>query len=269
MHRQPVVAGQFYSDDSQGLMTQVKAYINASSATSTQPTRLAMVPHAGYIFSGPVAGVTIGEALLAETVILLGPNHTGLGDRLAVWPEGDWLFPGNRVPVAADLAQAIINSDTGYTADTQAHLREHSLEVLLPFLIAKNPKTTIVPIAVSQTDPHALARAAQGLTQAITAAATPISLVVSSDMSHYISAEDAQKLDSLALQAVLELRPDKLYNTVREHGISMCGVLPMTLGLATAIQLGATQARITAYSNSGQITGENDQVVGYAGVLVE
>ncbi|WP_027184170.1 AmmeMemoRadiSam system protein B [Desulfovibrio inopinatus] len=269
MNRQAVVAGQFYPGTPTELMAQVGQYISAAETPSERRTLLAMAPHAGYVFSGAVAGATIGKANLADTVILLGPNHTGLGDRLAVWTEDSWLFPGHNVPVDSALAQAIIATNTGFQADNLAHAREHSLEVMLPFLVAKNPKTTIVPIAVSQTNPHDLANAAHGLAQAISASPAPVSILVSSDMSHYISAEDAKTLDSMALQAIVELRPDRLYNTVRENGITMCGVLPMTLGLAAAIKLGAQQATIVSYSNSGQVNGDTSRVVGYAGVIVD
>ncbi len=269
MNRQPVVAGQFYPGNANELMSQVKDYLSAADSVSEKHTLLAMVPHAGYIFSGPVAGITLGKANLAETVILLGPNHTGLGESLAVWTEDSWIFPGHSVAVNTELAHALVETNTGYSADTMAHAREHSLEVILPFLIAKNQNISIVPIAVSQSNPRELVRAAKSLAQVIAAANTPISIVVSSDMSHYISAEDAKALDSLALQAIVELRPDKLYNTVRGKHITMCGVLPMTLGLTTVLELGATHASVAAYSNSGQASGDQSRVVGYAGVLVD
>jgi hypothetical protein len=166
-------------------------------------------------------------------------------------------------------AQAILDAGAGFTADTAAHIQEHSLEVQIPFLRALNPETRIVPVCVSLADPGKLVEAGRALAQTLIDLKQPASIVVSSDMSHYASADRAKAQDANALERIEELDPVGLYRTVREHNISMCGFMPMTLGLAAALELGATQARVTAYATSGDVTRDFDRVVGYAGVIVQ
>lgn len=270
MIRQPVVAGQFYPGDPQMLAAEVETYLGrAATPEGELRTLVAMVPHAGYVFSGGVCGMTLGEARLPRTVVLLGPNHTGLGQRLALWTEGAWAIPGGSLEVDEALAAAMLEKVPGLRADTLAHQREHSLEVLLPFLRARNPQTRIVPLAVSESSPDVLLEAGNALGGLLAEWKEPVSLVVSSDMSHYVSEQRARELDELAVRAALSLNPVALYETVRSRRITMCGVLPMTLALAAAGVLGASSARLVAYATSGDVTRDFTQVVGYAGLIVE
>lgn len=268
MDRQPVVAGRFYPADPGGLGAEVRAYLDRADKPGAEPTLLAMAPHAGYIFSGAVAGRTLGAANLAPTVLLLGPNHTGQGLPLSVWPEGRWHYPGGALSVDGELAAALIKGAPALGEDTDAHLMEHSLEVLVPFLASLNSDTSIVPVAVAEPRFEALEETARGMAAVLAERGGPVSVVVSSDMSHFVSAERARELDELALAAVLDMDPRGLIRVVREQNITMCGVLPMALGLMTVRALGATRASLVQYTNSGEISGDFDQVVGYAGVLV-
>ena len=268
MDRQPVVAGQFYPGTPEKLQKEVRRYLSAAKTPQAE-TLLAMVPHAGYVYSGGVAGKTLGEARLAETVLLLGPNHTGLGSGLALWDHGDWLFPGARVPVHEPLAQALLESVPAIDANLDAHLHEHSLEVVLPFLMAVQPQARIVPLAVSERSLETLLRAGEAMAGVLRAFASQVSIVVSSDMSHYISHEAAKDKDTLALERITALDPEGLLHTVRRFNITMCGVLPMTLGLVICRELGATQARVAAYATSGDVNRDFSKVVGYAGVLID
>jgi hypothetical protein len=233
-----------------------------------ETTLLAMVPHAGYVFSGGVCGKTLGTANLAPTVLLLGPNHTGRGQRFALWPDGAWNIPGGSLPIDAGLAEALLDADPDVKADTSAHMGEHSLEVVLPFLHRLNPETSIVPVCISSPALETLERVGKAMGRALKDFGSPVSIVVSSDMSHYISSEDARKMDGMALDPIMTLNPAALYETVRSRHISMCGVLPMTTGLYAAMELGATRADLVAYATSGEASGDFEQVVGYAGVLV-
>ena len=268
MIRQPVVAGQFYPGRGAALRQQVASLLTQAEAPETVPTILAMVPHAGYVYSGAVAGRTLGAAKLADRMLLLGPNHTGRGRRLAVWDAGAWEIPGAIVPVDQELAAALLAAAPRLTADTAAHLGEHSLEVVLPFLAVTNPQLRVVPVVVAEPDLLALREVADALAGVIRGLAEPISVVVSSDMSHYLPQETAKRQDSLALTRILALDPEGLLTVVREAGITMCGVLPMVLGLTLAKALGADAARLVAYATSGEVSGDYRQVVGYAGVLV-
>ena len=267
MDRNPVVAGRFYPGTKQAWEAEVRNHIPL--AATPRKALLAMLPHAGYTYSGAVAGKTLAEMIPTATVLLLGPNHTGLGRPLALWPDGRWLLPGAHLDVDEELAKNIFQATPAIQADHQAHLQEHSLEVLLPFLWAVQPQTKIVPLAVAEPRLDVLLDTARKLAEVLRKWPEPVLILVSSDMSHFVSAQQARELDGLALQAALERDPEKLYATVRDQRISMCGMLPMTLGLAAANALGATQASLIAYTNSGDVTGDFSQVVGYAGVVVE
>jgi len=268
MERQPVVAGQFYDAQPEKLHAMVDAFLGLGKDKGEERTLLAMVPHAGYVYSGAVCGKTLGMANLEQTVLLLGPNHTGRGERFSVWNEGDWNIPGGSVSFDSALADALLASDAHLKADTAAHMDEHSLEVILPFLHRLEPNTTIVPISISSSSLDSLRQVGQAIGQTLKMFDRPVSIVVSSDMSHYISHDEAKKKDSQALEAVVTLDPAALFNTVRGNNISMCGVLPMTTGLYAALEMGATKGELVAYATSGEVSGDFDQVVGYAGVLV-
>lgn len=269
MDRQPIVAGRFYDGRPERLNGLVDGLLGLAETRRDERTLLAMVPHAGYVYSGAVCGRTLGMADLAPTVLLLGPNHTGRGERFALWPDGAWNIPGSSLDVNQSLAEALLAADPAIRPDTAAHMGEHSIEVILPFLHRLNPDTTIVPVSISSPSLDSLRQAGQAMGKAISAWGAPVSIVVSSDMSHYISDKDAREMDGLALEAAVALDPAALYQTVRGRNISMCGVLPMTVGLFAALELGATRAELVAYATSGEASGDYDQVVGYAGVLVD
>lgn len=268
--RQPVVSGKFYPDSPDELARDVAAYLKTerASAEDDKPHLAAMVPHAGYIYSGRVCGRTLGAASLGETVVLLGPNHTGRGAQLALWDRGKWLFPGGSLSVDEEFADAVAEHVTGVRRDTVAHRHEHSLEVIVPFLHAVNPETKIVPFSVSLQDYDSLFDAAQEMAAVIRAWERPVTLVVSSDMNHFLPHDATKRIDSLAIERILALDPEGLYRTVREHHITMCGVLPMTLALAVSLELGAGSAELVDYATSGDAGGDMKQVVGYAGVLI-
>ncbi|MDQ7830537.1 MAG: AmmeMemoRadiSam system protein B [Desulfovibrionaceae bacterium] len=267
MNRQPLVAGQFYPAGPT-LATDVAAFLGLAGPMRETPTILAMVPHAGYVYSGEVAGKTLGQARLADTVLLLGPNHTGRGRRLAVWPDGTWEIPGGGLTVDDGLARALLDADTRLAADPEAHQGEHSLEVVLPFLRGIHPAMRIVPMVVAEFNPTIISDVAVSMARVLKAWPVPVSIVVSSDMSHYVSHDTAKTLDALALAEITALRPMGLFSVVRDRGITMCGVLPMILGLCLAKELGAHAAEVAAYATSGEVSGDMRHVVGYAGVLV-
>lgn len=269
MNRQPCVAGRFYPGDAQTLTSEIDVMLGAAPLKHDRQTLVGMVPHAGYVFSGPTCGKTLGCASLAPLVIMLGPNHTGMGAPMSLWPEGDWLFPGGSLGVDAALAARLLDAVPLFSADTAAHVSEHSLEVVLPFLHRMNPDTRIIPVAVADPDPEHLLEAGEHLGKTLADYGVPASIVVSSDMSHYVSDQAARDADALAVEAALSLDPKRLYATVRNNHISMCGVLPMTMALAAAKVLGASNAELVAYTTSAEASGDYSQVVGYAGIIVD
>ncbi|WP_027721045.1 AmmeMemoRadiSam system protein B [Maridesulfovibrio zosterae] len=269
MIRKPVVAGRFYPDNPTQLKSELGQYLKRlKNKTDRSYDRLVMLPHAGYMFSGEACGKTIMQANLAPTVVLLGPNHTGLGSSISVWSSGAWEFPGGMLEVDDVFAQKLIDSKTGYVDNQAAHAREHSLEVLLPFLHYLNPETKIVPVCISESSPVTLHKAGELLADIISEYPEPVSIVVSSDMSHFISAAKAKKMDSMALEAVIRLDPADFYSIVSSNQISMCGVLPMTVGMYAAKKNGASSGRLIEYTNSGKVTGDYESVVAYAGVII-
>ena len=277
--RKSLVAGRFYPAQADTLRAELAAYLTVPAGgplpLGDKIPLAAMVPHAGYVFSGAVAGATLAQAALADTMVLLGPNHTGRGAPLAVWSGGPWLTPLGAVPVAADLASELVESGSGFSGDCSAHTAEHSLEVLLPFLQVLRPALRIVPVVAALADLPSLQMAGEALAACVqrrTEQGERVSVVVSSDMSHYLPHENAKALDALALEKIMALDPEGLYQTVRARNISMCGVLPMTLALFACSAMGATAGHLVAYATSGQ-TGQAygadmQSVVGYAGALI-
>ncbi len=273
--RAPAVAGYFYPGEPDKLAATVKNLLKAAERPENvkvidRPLML-MVPHAGYIYSGKVAAECLAQARLPETIFLLGPNHTGKGRRLAVWPGGCWRTPLGAVPVDEDLVKLLTESDAGFAPDTAAHAGDHCLEVVLPFLQVLVPTVRIIPISVAWPDLNGLRHAAEVLTlamESLAAEGRDACLLVSSDMSHFLQDENARRVDSVALERLLALDPEGLFNTVLGQRISMCGVLPATLALFAANRRGATQSRQAAYATSGDVSGDKGRVVGYSSVIV-
>ncbi len=279
--RRPCVAGRFYSAAPSVLRAEIEGYLAAGSALaekSDAPPLAFIAPHAGYVFSGRTAGLALGSAPVPESVIMLGPNHTGQGASLAVWPSGAWLTPLGASVVDETLAATLLRNMRGaaFSASPAAHVNEHSLEVLLPFLQVARPDVKILPVCVAEYNLEKLAAAGEALADCVKDArkeGKSVALLGSTDMSHYIPHSEAERLDGMALQEIEALNPEGLHRTVRAHGISMCGIAPVTMLLYACRSLGATRGRVVSYTSSG-VTGADygasmDQVVGYAGVLID
>lgn len=266
MLRSAVVAGQFYPGQKQSLFQTVDSLI--SSTATEKPAIALMSPHAGYIYSGGVAGQTFSGVKIPDDVIILGPNHHGRGHMAAVFASGAWETPLGQTKISADLAKRILSECPMTAEDLVAHRYEHSLEVQLPFLQFRAPHSSIVPICISHMPLETLLQLGDGLARAILSSRGKPLIVASTDMTHYESGNVARKKDCLALEKVLALDPEGLYEVVQEHQISMCGVMPTVVMLQAALALGAENAELIAYSNSGDVTGDQSEVVGYAGVRI-
>lgn len=265
MLRSAAVAGQFYSDDRERLRQDVAALM---ANTTPQPAIAVMSPHAGYVYSGAVAAKTFSQVKIPDQVIILGPNHHGYGHAAAVYASGAWETPLGRVEIASGLAERLLAECTMTADDYVAHKDEHSLEVQLPFLQYLAPGLRIVPICISRMSLAMLLEFGDGMARAIASCKEPPLMVASSDMTHYEPGDVARRKDQLALDRVLALDPEGLYQVVSENRISMCGVLPTVVMLKAALALGASHAELVAYSNSGDVTGDQSAVVGYAGVRI-
>ncbi len=266
MRRNPAVAGHFYPLDEIQLEKEVADYL---PAVEPREALAVISPHAGYVYSGSIAGQTLGSVRIPSRVVILGPNHHGHGHPAAVFSSGSWLTPLGETAIDGELAERILAACPAMAADTLAHRFEHSLEVQLPFIQALSPRTSIVPICLSQLPLEQLLAMGEGLAKAIASCPEEVLIVTSSDMTHYESGEAARQKDMLALDQVVALDPAGLYRTVREQGITMCGVIPAVVMLAAVRRLGADRATLVRYGNSGDVTGDQSEVVGYAGVIIE
>lgn len=258
------MAGRFYEGDPRALAREVRAFL-----TSPEPPRPAVgvvAPHAGYVYSGAIAGAVYGRVAVPPRVIVLGPNHTGLGRMVALWPPGGgWRTPLGTVPVSRPLTEALAGGP-GVELDRAAHLAEHSLEVQVPFLAIARPDVELAALCLGPLDVEACAEVGERVAAA--ARAHGALVVASSDMSHYVTADEAREKDGRAIERILALDPEGLHRTVRREGITMCGVVPATVMLFAARALGATKAELVRYGHSGEVTGDDAEVVGYAGLVV-
>jgi hypothetical protein len=268
MLRSPAVAGQFYPGSKASLIKTLQALIPEIQPEKKEQALAVVSPHAGYVYSGGVAGETIGRVQVPENVIILGPNHTGHGAPVALMDHGAWDMPMGDVPVNEEFAAHIASSSPHIEVDDAAHRFEHSLEVQVPFLQYLQQNLTIAPMVVSHVPYATCVAVGQGLAEAITSFAKPVLMVASTDMTHYESRQSASSKDSLALERIKELDPEGLYNTVVSNRISMCGIMPTTVALVAALQLGATKAELVRYTDSGEASGDTSQVVGYAGLVI-
>jgi AmmeMemoRadiSam system protein B len=268
--RVPAVAGQFYSGEAKQLEKSVRSYLEPQGE-APQGALGAIVPHAGYIYSGPVAGAVYARLQIPPVAIILCPNHTGLGAPAALDPSESWRTPLGDVPLDRGLARRLLELAPDVEEDGSAHRREHSLEVQLPFLQVLRPEIRFVPVCIGSPD-LALCRqvgeAVSVLLAESTDAERPL-VLASSDMNHYESREVGRRKNALALERIEALDPEGLFATVLSQSISMCGFLPATALLFAARAAKASGARIVAQRDSGDETGDTSSVVGYAGVIVQ
>ncbi len=263
MVREPAVAGRFYTADASSLGGEVDRYVGAPRQRF--PALGLVAPHAGYVYSGAIAGAVYARVAVPGRVIVLGPNHTGLGARAALWPDGAWRTPLGDVPVDPALTAALGASPL-VRHDTGAHRLEHALEVQLPFLQRARPDVAIAALCLAHLSFDECD--ALGRTVAEAARAAGALVVASSDMSHYLPAREAREKDDRAIARILALDPEGLYGVVHAEAISMCGIIPATVMLVAARALGASRAELVRYGHSGEVSGDDDRVVGYAGMLV-
>lgn len=265
MTRQPAVAGSFYPGDRSQLTRAVQA---ALGTPQPAPAIGVMAPHAGYLYSGAVAGATFAAVAIPETVIVLGPDHHGLGPGLALYGSGTWQTPMGNVPIAADLATELQRVMPQLIDAPDSHRLEHSLEVQLPFLKHLQPELRLLPVMIGHLPLATLLAFGAALAETMARQSRRPLLVASSDMTHYEAGAVARVKDQSAIERILALDPEGLYQTVRDGRITMCGVLPTVVMLAAARALCAASAELICYANSGDVTGDQSSVVGYAGVVV-
>jgi hypothetical protein len=264
--RPPAVAGRFYPDNPDRLLQEVRGYTDVAGEKLCAIG--CVVPHAGYMYSGHVAGAVYARLELPKTFIILCPNHTGMGRPLAIMSEGAWMTPLGNVRVDSALAQALMQIFPQLSEDVVAHRAEHALEVQLPFLQALAGDFSFVPITVGVGDVEILEALGDAMARVISAQEQRPLLVCSSDMNHYESDKITRVKDRNAIDKILALDARGLFYVVKRENISMCGYAPTVAMLTAAKRLGAKQAQVIKYATSGDISGDRDLVVGYAGIAV-
>jgi AmmeMemoRadiSam system protein B len=262
----PVVAGQFYPGTAAGLN---RAMADLTRDVEEKLPAIAVVaPHAGYVYSGAVAGEVFSSVRIPGKVVIFCPNHTGAGEEAAILSRGVWRMPWGEAPVDGELAGRLTAACPLLREDARAHAREHSLEVQLPFLHRFREDFRFVPVALGHLSLAECRELGEAAADAVAKVPERPLLVASSDMSHYVPDAVARKKDRLAIDRVLALDPEGLYGTVTAERISMCGMIPVVVVLFAALRLGATRARLIKYATSGDVSRDFDQVVGYAGLAV-
>jgi AmmeMemoRadiSam system protein B len=268
MIRPPAVAGRFYPDQPTELTKQVRAFCAGFAASGGRNALACMVPHAGYRFSGHVAGAVYAQLDLPRRFLLLGPRHFPRGEAQAILSEGAWRTPLGLAEIDAPLAAELKRACPSLVEDQVAHRDEHALEVQLPFLQALVGDFRFVPIALGTLDYSALQSLGQAIAEVLSRSPDRVLLVASSDMNHYETDEITRVKDGMALERILALDARGLLEVVRREGITMCGVGPAVTVLTAARLLGATSADVVRYATSGDINGDYNEVVGYAGAIV-
>lgn len=265
--RAPAVAGSFYPEAPASLTEEIKKCVDEDAVKSKV---LGVVsPHAGFMYSGAVAGAVFSRIEIPETVIVLGPNHTGRGERISIMTQGVWSMPFGDVEIDRELAEAIRDASPGILEDSLAHEREHSLETQLPFMQYFRKDFKIVPICLMGISLEICDRVSRAIAVSVRKLNRSVLIVASSDMTHYESHLSAAQKDSKAIEKIIDLDPQGLYETVRNDRISMCGVNPVTVMLMCAKRMGAERSELVKYMTSGEVSGDMDHVVGYAGVIVK
>lgn len=265
--RPPAVAGAFYEARPDRLERDVRSHLPPQSTPA--PAFGAIVPHAGYVYSGPVAGAVYAQIRIPATCVVLCPNHTGFGAAAALDPSDVWRTPLGDVPVDRRMAARLAALAPSLEPDSVAHAREHSLEVQLPFLQVLRPDVAIVPVCLGAPRLALCREVGDALAAIVAEEAEPPLLIASSDMNHYESRDEGRRKDDLALARIGALDPEGLFQTVLAESISMCGFLPATALLFAARAAGATSARVVARRDSGDETEDTSSVVGYAGVIID
>lgn len=266
MQRQPAVAGQFYPGTEGTLRAALSQLIPKNA--SLQTVKGIISPHAGYVYSGAIAGQLYSRIVIPDTVLIIGPNHHGTGAAAALYPDGEWCTPLGVTAINSRLNSLLLQHSPYIQSDSIAHQQEHSLEVQLPFIQYLRPDATIAALCLGHGDFTALREIGHGIAGAIKEYGGEVLIVASSDMTHYESADSARRKDGMALERALALDGRGLLDICQRQHISMCGVVPATVMIEAALKSEASHTEMIAYGNSGEISGDTRQVVGYASMTV-
>ncbi|HWF91815.1 MAG TPA: AmmeMemoRadiSam system protein B [Terriglobales bacterium] len=270
--RHPAVAGRFYPADANILSRDLNFYLSSNKQDSLDrkniPALGCVVPHAGYVYSGHVAGAAFAALDLPKHFLILGPNHTGLGEPLAIMRQGAWKTPLGEVEINSGLATALLERFPLLAEDAEAHRAEHAIEVQLPFLQTLRPDCTFVPITIGTSQLDVLIALGEAIAGVLSEQTEPVLIISSSDMNHYENDAITRVKDHRAIEQILLLNAQRLAETVNEQKISMCGIWPTVVMLTAVKKMGARAGQLVKYATSGDVFGERSHVVGYAGIVI-
>ena len=267
MLRQPAVAGRFYPSNPTELTALIHRYIATDSSNPSIPVRACLVPHAGYVYSGHVAGAVLSRIRLPRKFIILGVRHYPRGQPAAILSTGAWRTPLGDARIDEELAEALKKAAPLLSEDSVAHSAEHSLEVQLPFLQVLVPELTFVPVALGTVRFESLVEVGEAMARVLEASKEDVLLLTTSDLNHYEDDATTRLKDHKAILELLALNPRGLYDTCREENISMCGLGPAVAMLTALNALGAKKPELVKYATSADVSGDPSAVVGYAGML--
>ncbi len=267
MRRKPAVAGMFYSENSKELRFNLSELISFSKKKIK--AKGVVVPHAGYMYSGWVAGRVYGSIEPPDTAIIIGPNHTGLGEEASIFDGESFITPLGEAYIDKPIVKDLIKKVPFLSTDPLAHLHEHSIEVQVPFLQYINPDIKIVPICLGNISFEEIQELGNAIAETIEKTQIKFILIIaSSDFSHYVPHEVAKEKDMLAIREILQLSEEGLLKIVLQEKISMCGVIPVAVTIVACKKIGATKAQLIEYMTSGDIIKDYSSVVGYAGIII-
>jgi len=267
MLRLPAVAGRFYPSDPAELTALVRKYSGAEPGRPAIPVRACLVPHAGYVYSGHVAGTVLARITLPRKIIILGVRHYPRGEPVAILSSGAWRTPLGDARIDEKLAEALKKACPLLREDSVAHSAEHSLEVQLPFLQALVPDFSFVPVALGTVQFESLVSVGEAIARVLAAAQENVLLLTTSDLNHYQDDATTRIKDRKAIEQLLALEARGLYDTCRNEEISMCGLGPAVAMITALNALGVKKPELVKYATSADVSGDRDAVVGYAGMI--
>ena len=275
--RHPAVAGSWYAGTHNRLRAQIEELFTHRLGPGSLPTVVKegprsvvglVVPHAGYLASGPVAAhayYRLAKDGKPDVIVIFGPNHTGQGSALAVMNEGAWRTPLGDVEIDTETANKILQESNIIDVDERAHAYEHSIELQLPFLqYLYGSDFKFVPICFMMQDLQSSHEVGKAVALALKGKNGLV--IASSDLTHYEPQERAEKKDKMAIDAALKMDEEQYYHTVESYGISTCGYGPTIAAITAAKDLGAKKSELLCYRTSGDILGDRSAVVGYAAI---
>jgi hypothetical protein len=267
MLRLPAVAGRFYPSNPKELTALVREYSRPDPRHAPAPVKACLLPHAGYVYSGHVAGAVLARVTLPKKIIVLGVRHYPRGEQAAVLSSGAWRTPLGDAPIDEELALALREACPLLREDSVAHSGEHSLEVQLPFLQVLAPGFTFVPVALGTVQFESLVSVGEAVARVLENSNRNVLLLTSSDLNHYENDETTRRKDQKAIDRMLALDPRGLYDTCRDEKISMCGLGPAVAMLTALNALGVKRSELVKHATSADVSGDRNQVVGYAGMI--